>query len=56
MWLSIIFAIYAVVAVGIFAVSVWEDWNVHGANSPGEHFALAALWPMWLLMAALDGF
>ena len=56
MWLWIIFAIYAVVAVGILASSLWEDRDVHGSASFGEHFATAALWPLWLFMAALDGF
>lgn len=46
-------ALYILVAVGLFVVWVQES-RLHGFRW-GEALGFAVLWPLWAIMAALDG-
>lgn len=52
--LIFILIVYGLVAGGIAGTMLYMDWGMKKIF--GEAFLLGALWPLWLLMAALDGF
>lgn len=56
MWLWIIGGFYGLVASALFIGGLWEWRSIHFANTPGESFIIAILWPLWVVMALLERF
>lgn len=52
--LTFILIVYGMVAVALGGTMLWMDRGMIGIWK--EAFLLGVLWPLWIVMAAMDGF